>query len=117
MASVVTGPRLHQLRAALGKMASVTGRTTPHIAAARLIRTGLLQIGLGAALAVIHLPNVRPVPGNKFLGRVESSRVGPPRVVLQATLGEMRVPATGQEALAARIERAAPVLVRAEPIA
>ena len=81
-ASVVTGPRLYQPRAALGKMASVTGRTTPYIAVAHLIRTGLRQIGLEGALAVIHLPNVRPVPGNKFLDRVESSRVGLPRVVV-----------------------------------
>jgi hypothetical protein len=63
-------------------MASVTGRTTPHIAVALLIRTGLRQIGLVAALAVIHWPNARPVPGNKFLDRVESSRVGLPRVVV-----------------------------------
>jgi hypothetical protein len=82
---VVTGPRLYQPRAALGRMASVTGRTTPHIAVALPIRTGLLQIGLGAALAVIHSPNVRPVPGNKSLDRVESSRVGLPRVVVLAT--------------------------------
>ena len=80
MASVVTGPRLYQLRAALGKMASVTGRTTPHIAVALLIRTGLLQIGLGAALAAIHSPNVRPVPDNKLVDRVESSPVSLPRV-------------------------------------
>ena len=115
-ASVVTGPRLYRPRAALGKMASVTGRTTPHIAVALLIRTGLRQIGLVAALAVIHLPNVRPAPGNKLLDRVERSRVGLPQVVVQATWGEMQVLATGQEALVARIAPAAPVLARAEPI-
>ena len=80
---MATGPRLYRLRAALGgKMASATGRTTPYIAVALLIRTGLQQIGLGAALAVIHLPNVRPAPGNKSLDRVESSRAGLPRVVV-----------------------------------
>ena len=110
-ASVVTGPRLYQLRAV-----SVTGRTTPYIAVAHLIRTGLRQIGLVAALAVIHLPNVRPGPGNKLLDRVERSRVDLPQVVVQATWGEMQVLATGQEALVARIAPAAPVLARAEPI-
>ena len=80
-ASVVTGPRLCQLRAALGKMGSATGRTTPYIAVARPIRTGLRQIGLGAALVVIHLPTAKLVPGNKSLARVESSPVSLPRVV------------------------------------
>jgi hypothetical protein len=82
VASVVTGPRLYPLRAALGKTDSATGRTTPHIAVAHLIGTGLRQIGLGAALAVIHLPNVRPVPDNKLVDRVESSPVSLPRVVV-----------------------------------
>ena len=98
-------------------MASATGRTTPYIAVARLIRTGLRQIGLEAALAVIHSPNVRPVPGNRFLDRVESSRAGLPRVVVLATLAGMQVPATVQQALAAQIAPAAPVVVRPEPIA
>ena len=79
---MVTGPRLYLLRAALAKMDSATGRITPHIAVAHLIRTGLRQIGLGAALAVIHLPNARPAPGNKLLDRVESSPVSLPRVVV-----------------------------------
>ena len=82
MASVVTGPRLYLLRVALVKTDSATGRTTPHIAVAHLIGTGLLQIGLGAAFAVIHLPNARPVPGNKLLDRVEGSPVSLPRVVV-----------------------------------
>ena len=80
-ASVVTVLRLYQLRAALDKTGSATGRTTPYIAVAPLIRTGLRQIGLGAVPAVIHLPNARPVPDNKSLDRVESSPVSPPRVV------------------------------------
>jgi hypothetical protein len=78
---VVTGPRLYPLRAALGKTDSATGRTTPYIAVAHLTRTGLRRTGLGAALAVIHLPNARPVPGNKLLDRVESLPVSPPQVV------------------------------------
>ena len=82
VASVVTGPPPFPLRAVLGKMASATGRTTPYIAVGHLIRTGLRQIGSGAALAVIHLPNGRPVPGNKLLDRVESSPVSLPRVVV-----------------------------------
>jgi hypothetical protein len=53
-------------------MDSATGRTTPYIAAGHLIRTGLRQIGLGAALGVIHLPNGRPAPGSRLLDRVES---------------------------------------------
>jgi hypothetical protein len=80
--SVVTGPRLYPLRAALDKTDSATGRTTPYIAVARLIGTGLRQTDLGAALAVIHLPNARPVPGNKLLDRVEGSTVSLPRVVV-----------------------------------
>jgi len=39
---------------ALGKADWEIGRTTPYIAVAHLIRTGQLQIGLVAALAVIH---------------------------------------------------------------
>jgi hypothetical protein len=62
---VVTGPRLYPLRAAFDKTDSATGRTTPYIAVAHLIGTGLRQIGLGEALAEIHLLNARPVPGNK----------------------------------------------------
>ena len=81
-ASVLIGPRLYLLRAVLGKMDSATGRITPHIAVAHLIRTGLRQIGLGAAPAVIHLPNAKPAPGNKFLARVESSPVSLPLVVV-----------------------------------
>ena len=81
-ASVVTGPRLYPLRAALVKTDSATGRTTPHIAVAHLIGTGLRQIGLEAALAVIHLPNAKPVPGNKLLDRVETSPASLPRVVV-----------------------------------
>ncbi len=81
-ASVVTGPRPYPLRAALGKTDSATGRTTPYIAVAHLIRTGLRQIGLGAALAVIHLLNARPVPGNKLLDRVENSPVSLPQAVV-----------------------------------
>ena len=79
---MVTGPPLFPLRAVLGKMDSATGRITPHIAVAHLIRTGLRQIGLGAALAVTHLPNARPAPGNKLLDRVESSPVNLPLVVV-----------------------------------
>jgi hypothetical protein len=48
------------------------GPTTQRIAAVRLIRTGPLRIGSEAALAVIAFRNVRPVPGNNFLGRVET---------------------------------------------
>jgi hypothetical protein len=70
-ASVVTGRRLYRLKAAWVKTGSETGRTTPHIAAARPIRTGLRQIGLGAALAVIRLRNAKPAPGSKSLDRVE----------------------------------------------
>ncbi len=81
-APVVTGPRLYQPRAALGKTASVTGRTTPCIVVARLIRTGPRQIGLVEALAVIRLPNARPVPGNKLLDRVENSPANLPRVLV-----------------------------------
>lgn len=81
-ASVTIGPRLCQLRAASGKTDSATGRTTQYIAVARLIRTGLRQTGLGAALAVIHLPNAKPAPGNKLLDRVESSPVSLPRAVV-----------------------------------
>ena len=80
MASVVTGPRLYPLRAALDKTDLVTGRITQYIAVAHLIRTGLQQIGLVAALAVIHSPNARPVPDNKLVDRVESSPVSLPRV-------------------------------------
>jgi hypothetical protein len=63
-------------------MDSATGRTIPHIVVAHLIRTGLRQIDLGAALAVTHLLNARPAPGNKLLDRVESSPVSLPRVVV-----------------------------------
>jgi len=68
----VTGPRLYRRRVALGKMDSATGRTTPYIAVAHRIRTGLRPLGLAVALAVIHLPNARPAPGNKLPDRVES---------------------------------------------
>ena len=81
-ASVVTGLRPYPLRAALGKADSVIGRTTPYIAVAHLIGTGLRQIGLGEALAEIHLLNARPVPGNRLLDRVESSTVSLLRVVV-----------------------------------
>ena len=66
-----TGPRLYRRRLVLDKMDSETGRTTPYIVAAHLIRTGLLQIGLVAALAATHSPNARPAHGNKLLDRVE----------------------------------------------
>ena len=54
----------------------------PFIAVAHLIQTGLRQIGLAGALAVIHLRNARPVPGNKLLDRVENSPVSLPRAVV-----------------------------------
>jgi hypothetical protein len=76
-ASVVTGRRLYPLKAD-----SATGRTTPSIAAAHLMRTGLRQIGLGVVLAVIQLPNARPAPGNRLLGRAEGSTVSLPRLVV-----------------------------------
>ena len=63
-----------------------------HRAVAHLIRTGLLQIGLAAALAVIHLPNARPVPGNKLLDKVEGSPVILPVVVAWAILQEVTIP-------------------------
>lgn len=72
VAPVATGPPLFQPRAVLGKMDSATGRTTPCIAAGHLIRTGLRQIGSGVPRAVIHLPDGRPVPGNRLPDRVES---------------------------------------------
>jgi len=81
-ASLVTGRRPYPPRVVWGKTDSATGRTTPHIAVAHLIGTGLLQIGLGAALAVILLDNAKPVPGNKFLDKVESSPVSLPRPVV-----------------------------------
>ena len=79
---MVTGPRLYPRREALGKTDSAAGRTTPLIVVAHLIGTGLRQTDLGAALAVIHLPNGRPVPGNRLLDRVEGSPVSLPRVVV-----------------------------------
>jgi hypothetical protein len=83
---------------------------------AHLIGTGLRQIGLEAALAVIHLPNARPAPGNKLVGRVEGSTVSLSPVGALATLLGMPPSATAQEALVAQIAPVAPVLVRAEPI-
>ena len=80
--SVVTGPPLYPLRAALGKTDSATGRTTRYIAEAHHIRTEPRQIVSGAPLAVIHLPNARPVRGNKLLDRVESSPVSLLRVAV-----------------------------------
>ena len=77
---MATGPRPYLLKVALGKTDSATGRTTPYIAVAHLIGTELRQTDLGAVLAVIHLPNVRPVPGNKLLDRVEGSTASLPRV-------------------------------------
>jgi hypothetical protein len=68
----VTGPRLYRRRVALDKMDTATGHTTRYIAGAHLIPTGLRQLGLAVARAVIHLPNARPAPGNKLLDRVES---------------------------------------------
>ncbi len=68
---MVTGRRLYPL----GKTGSATGRTTPYIAEAHLMRTGLPQIALGVVLAVIQLLNARPVPGNRLLDRAESSTV------------------------------------------
>ena len=79
---MVTGRRLYPLRAALGKTDSATGRTTPYIAVAHLIKIELRQIGLGVVLAVIQFPNARPVPGNRLLDRVESSTVSLLRVVV-----------------------------------
>ena len=66
----------------MGKMDSATGRTTPYIAVAHLIRIELRQIGLGVVLAVIQLPNARPVPGNRLLDRAEGSTVSLLRVAL-----------------------------------
>lgn len=82
VASLVTGRRLCLLRAALGKTDSATGRTTPFIAVAHLMRIGLRRIGLGVVLVVIQLPNARPAPGNRLLDRAESSIVSLPRVVV-----------------------------------
>ena len=79
---MVTGRRLYPLRAALGKTGSATGPITPHIEVAHLIGTGLRQIGLGVVLAVIQLPNARPVPGNRLLDRAEGSTVSLPQVVV-----------------------------------
>lgn len=53
------------------KMDSATGHTTRNIAAALLIRTERRQIVLGALHAEIPLPVAKPVPGNRFPGRVE----------------------------------------------
>jgi hypothetical protein len=81
-ATLVTDRRHYPLRAALGKTDSATGHTTQHIAVAHLIGIGLLQIGSEVVLAVIQLPNARPVPGNRLLDRAESSTVSPLRVVV-----------------------------------
>lgn len=67
-----TARRLYRLEEASAKTLEAIGPTTQRIAAVRLIRTGPLRIGSEAALAVIAFRNVRPVPGNKFLGRVET---------------------------------------------
>ena len=64
--------RLYRLEEALAKTLEAIGPTTQRIAAVHLIRTGPLQIGSGAALAVIRSRAVRLVPGNKLLGRVET---------------------------------------------
>jgi hypothetical protein len=53
------------------KMHSATGHTTRNIAAALLIRTERRQIVLGALHAETPLPAAKPVPGNRFPGRVE----------------------------------------------
>jgi hypothetical protein len=76
-ALVVTGRRLYPLKAG-----SATGPTTPYIAVAHLMRTGLRQIGLAVVLAVIQLPNARPAPGNRLLDRAEDSTVSLPRLVV-----------------------------------
>ena len=77
VALLVTGRRLYPL-----KTDSATGRTTPYIAVAHLIRIGLRQIGLGVVLEVIQFPNGRPEPGNRLLDKAESSTVSPLRVVV-----------------------------------
>jgi hypothetical protein len=52
-------------------MDSATGRTTPCIAVARRIETGLRLIGSAVPLVVIRSPNAKPVPANKSVDRVE----------------------------------------------
>jgi hypothetical protein len=96
---VVTVRRLYLLKAALA-----TGRTTPYIAVAHLIKIELRQIGLGVVLAVIQFPNARPVPGNRLLDRAESFTVSLLRAVVQAALGGMQASVTAP-------------LARAEPMA
>jgi hypothetical protein len=67
-------------QAGLGQNGLSNWTHNPYIAVAHLIGTGLRQIGLGALLAVIHLPNVRPAHGSKLLDKVEGSTVNLPRV-------------------------------------
>lgn len=81
-ASVLTGPQLYRLKAALAKTDSAIGSTTPFIAVARLIRIGVRPIALEAALAEIHLANARPAPDNKLLDRVEGSMRSLPLVAV-----------------------------------
>jgi hypothetical protein len=64
--------RLYRLEEASAKTLEAIGPTTQRIAAVHLIRTGALQIGSGAALAVIRFRDVRPVRGNRLVGRVET---------------------------------------------
>ena len=64
--------QLYRLEEVLAKTLEAIGPITQRIAAAHPIRTGPLQIGSGAALAVIRFRNVRPVPGNRSLGREET---------------------------------------------
>ena len=66
-----TARRLYRLEEASAKALEAIGPTTQRIAEVHLIRTGPLQIGSGAALAVIRFRDVRPVPGSKLIGRVE----------------------------------------------
>jgi hypothetical protein len=61
------GPPLSQPKAD-----SVTGRTTPYTAAEHPIRTGLPQIVLVAARAVIHSPGAKPAPGSRLPGKAEN---------------------------------------------
>jgi hypothetical protein len=75
VASVVlaaTVRRLYRLEEASAKTLEAIGHTIQRIAVVHLMRTGPLQIGSGAALAVIRFRDVRPVRGNRLVGRVET---------------------------------------------
>lgn len=69
MARVVLGA-LVVLAASAELAASATGHIIRRIAAALRIGTELPRTDLGAARAVIRLPNAKAVPDNKFPGRV-----------------------------------------------